>query len=309
VSRVVNDEGGFSEATRARVLDAVAELDYHPNVLARGLITRRTSTIALITPVISDPFFPEVAEGVQLAARDHGFTMFFATSDDDLGRQASVLNSLESHAVDGIIIFPARESTDSLLPFAERGFRMVVIDADIDHANVCTVSSDLRRGAHLAVDHLVARGCRDIAMIANERSSPTRRHRETGFHGALAEHGRTSDRIVRGRANETEGRSGMRRLLEQYPTIDGVFAYNDLMAIGAMQEIRRTGRVVPDDIAVVGCDDIHMSQVVSPALTTIHIDREALGREAVRRLLELCDGNTEQHDVLLPVTLSIRDSA
>ena len=86
VSRVVNDEGGFSDATRARVLDAVAELHYRPNVLARGLITRRTATIALITPVISDPFFPEVAEGVQLAAREHGLTMFFATTEDDIGR-------------------------------------------------------------------------------------------------------------------------------------------------------------------------------------------------------------------------------
>lgn len=309
VSRVVNDEGGFSPATRARVLDAVAELHYRPNVLARGLITRRTSTIALITPVISDPFFPEVAEGVQWAARDHGLTMFFATTDDDLGRQASVLASLEAHSVDGVIIFPSRESGDALLPFADRGLQMIVIDADIEHDNACVVSSDLRHGARLAVDHLVARGCREIAMIASQRAAPWPRSRQDGFRAGAAAHGVAGDRIAHVSRTVDGGRLGLRRLIEQHPAIDGIFAYNDLMAIGALQELQRIGRSVPDDVAVIGCDDIHMGAVVTPALTTVRIDRETLGREAVRRLVELRDGVADHAEVVLPVSLTVRASA
>lgn len=309
VSRVVNNEGGFSDATRARVLDAVAELHYRPNVLARGLITRRTSTIALITPVISDPFFPEVAEGVQLAAREHGLTMFFATTDDDVGRQASVLASLEAHSVDGIIIFPSREAADTLLPFLDRGLPMVVIDAEIDHDNAAVVSSDLRHGARLAVDHLVQRGCREIGMIASGRTAPHRRRREDGFREALTAHGHTDQHLVRVNPTLSDGRIGVRRLLEMNPAIDGIFAYNDLMAIGAMQELHRMGRSVPDDVAIVGCDDIQMSEVVTPSLTSIRIDRETLGREAVRRLVELRDGDVDHNDVVIPVSLTARESA
>ena len=106
-----------------------------------------------------------------------------------------------------------------------------------------------------------------------------------------------------------DGRIGVRRLLELHPSIDGIFAYNDLMAIGAMQELHRMGRSVPDDIAIVGCDDITMSEVVTPSLTTVRIDRETLGREAVRRLVELRDGDVDHREVVIPVSLTIRDSA
>lgn len=307
VSRVVNDEGGFSEATRTRVLDAVEELSYRPNVMARGLITRRTSTIALVAPVINDPFFPEVADGVQRAAREVGLNMFFASTDDDLDRQNSVLDSLESHAVDGVIIFPHGENSAPLLPFARRGMQMVVIDAPVDHPNLRMVASDLGRGATMAVEHLMSVGRRRLGMIANEKSPADRRWREDGYLAVGA--GLESQSIVRAQANFEGGRRGARQLLDEVPDLDGLFAYNDMMAIGAMRELAAMGKAVPDDVAVVGCDDIQMSAFVSPSLTTIQIDRERLGQEAVRTLLALRDGEPDHDDIVVPVSLVHRESA
>jgi len=308
VSRVVNDEGGFSDATRRRVLDAVEALSYRPNIMARGLITRRTSTIALVAPVISDPFFTEVADSVQRAAREVGLNMFFASTDDDFDRQVAVLDSLDQHAVDGVIVFPLGEISEPLLPHAERGLQMVVVDTPTEHRNLRTVSSDLAGGARMAVEHLLATGRRKLGMIAHVNSPPERRWRETGFCNALPDD--IEPLVVRESADIDGGRRGIDRLLELRPDLDGVFAYNDLMALGATRELKARGVDVPREIAVVGCDDIQISALVSPSLTTIQIDRERLGIEAVRALLALRDGEPEDSaGSVIPVTLICRESA
>ena len=128
VSRVVNDEGGFSEATRVKVLEAVEDLGYQPNMLARGLITRRSGTVGLVGVDMTDPFFPAMAEGIQNEARETGRTMFFASNDGDPQRQAEVFRSLWSHAVDGVIVFPAPGSIEQLTAYARRGMPLVIVD-------------------------------------------------------------------------------------------------------------------------------------------------------------------------------------
>jgi len=311
VSRVVNDEGGFSDETRKKVLDAVEALSYRPNVMARGLITRRTSTIALVAPVISDHFFPEVADSVQRAAREIGLNMFFASTDDDLAVQHDVLDSLESHAVDGVIIFPIGEASGALVPFADRGMPMVVIDTPADHPNLRMVSSDLTSGARMAVEHLIGSGRRRLGMLAHVNSPVGRRWREDGFCSGLP--AGIEPIVVRESANSEGGRIGIRRLLEALPDLDGVFAYNDMMALGAIRELHAQGRSVPDDVAVVGFDDIQMSALVAPSLTTIQIDRERLGIEAVQTLISLRNGDLDDNDgrmgPVIPVSLIRRESA
>ncbi|MGB3735405.1 MAG: LacI family DNA-binding transcriptional regulator [Ilumatobacter sp.] len=306
VSRVVNDQGGFSEATRERVLAAVAELGYRPNQMARGLITQQSNTLAFLVPVLSDPFFPEVAEGIHHAARDAGLTMLFAMSGGDAATQTTVLSELEAHSPVGVIVFPSGQDVSLLTPFLERGMRMVCVDTPIDHPNASAVLSDLRAGTKLAVERMLRRGCRQLAMISSSVTPPNQRRRQDAFVDSLPEGMEPLVEIVE--PTGKGGRSAMAELLERNPAIDGVFAYNDVMAVGAMQTLHSLGKRIPDDVAVIGCDDIATSAVVTPSLTTIRIDRELLGQSAVQMLRDLDADRLAQSSIVLPVELIVRDS-
>ncbi len=311
VSRVVNDEGGFSEATRRKVLDAVEQLGYQPNMLARGLITRRSGTVGLVGGGMTDPFFPALAEGIQRKAREAGRTMFFASTDSDPVRQADVLKSLWSHAVDGVIVFPALDTIEQLTGYARRGLPVVIVDDQAEAPNLACVSFDLETGASMATQHLLDRGRRRLGMIASSLSPPRRRNRERGFLRALRESAADSSPpvVVRLPPTVEGGEAGMLQLLDRYPDIDGIFAYNDLVAVGAMRAAKARGRRVPDDVAVVGCDDIDMSSLVTPALTTIRLDRPLLSQEVTLALHELIDSpGSPREPVMLPVELVVRES-
>lgn len=311
VSRVVNDEGGFSEATRVRVLEAVEDLGYQPNMLARGLITRRSGTVGLVGVDMTDPFFPAMAEGIQNAARETGRTMFFASNDGDSQRQAEVFRSLWSHAVDGVIVFPAPGTIDQLAGYARRGMPLVVVDDIVEFPNLASVSFDLEDGAIKAAQHLLATGKRRIGMIGSEITVPRTRRRERGFFQAFESPpvGAELPELVRVQPTVGGGAAGLQKLLERRPDLDGIFAYNDSMAVGAMRAAQASGYRVPDDIAIVGCNDIEMSALVNPGLTTIRLDRPRLSAEAIRVLHELIEEPTSNPTPLvLPVELVIRES-
>ena len=311
VSRVVNDEGGFSDATRRRVLDAVEQLGYRPNMLARGLITRRSGTIGLVGGGMTDPFFPALAEGIQRRAREAGRTMFFASTDSDPDRQAEVLTSLWSHAVDGVIVFPALDTIGQLTDYARRGLPVVIVDDQAEAPNLACVSYDLAAGATMAVQHLQGTGRRNIGMIASVLSPPQRRNRERGFLEAIRDTRPEPSPapMVRVLPTVEGGESGLPELLERNPDLDGLFAYNDLVAIGAMRAAKARGRRVPDDLAVIGCDDIEMSSLVTPSLTTVRLDRPRLCEEVTDALTQLIDTPAlVRQPVVLPVDLVVRDS-
>jgi LacI family transcriptional regulator len=289
VSRVVNEQGGCSSETRDRVLAAVASLGYRPNMLARGLITRRTGSIGVVGTEMADPFFTELADGVQLAARETRQTMFFASTDSDPARQHEVLHSLWSHGVDGVIIFPAAGSEVEIIEMARTGLPIVLVDSPgVRAPNLGNISSDLFEGAQQAVRHLVERGRTTIGMAANAYSVPENRppRRESGYRSILEGSAMGYDPSLTARCPNTVvgGRQAARDLLDRHPTLDAIFAYNDLMAIGIVQELTRLGRRVPDDIAVVGFDDIAFCEALNPPLTSVRIDRDHLGREALALL-------------------------
>lgn len=311
VSRVVNDEGGFSEATRARVLEAVEDLGYQPNMLARGLITRRSGTVGLVGVDMTDPFFPAMAEGIQNAARETGRTMFFASNDGDPQRQTEVFRSLLSHAVDGVIVFPAPGTVDELAAYARRGMPLVIVDDIVEFPNLASVSFDLEDGAKQAAQHLLATGRRRIGMIGSEVTVPRTRRRERGFRQAFenAPTGTQTPDLVRVHPTVTGGSDGLQRLLARRGDLDGIFAYNDLIAVGAMRAAQSAGYRVPDDLAIVGCNDIEMSALVSPGLTTIRLDRPRLSAEAIRVLHDLIETpGANPAPVVLPVELVVRES-
>ncbi len=306
VSRVVNNEDVVAEPTRSRILAAIAELGYRPNPLARALITQRSGTLGLIAADNTDPFFTELAERIERIATDMGLTMLFASSRGDADHQRSLLETMRSHAVDGVLMFPVPNTETQLLEFARNGLTLVTIDEDLEGENLSSVASDIRTGAVLAVGHLRDRGCHRIAMVASDYK--LRRAREAGYRSALAPGAAVL--VERAQPLAAGGLEAMNRLLVREPAIDGVFAYNDLMALGAIRALVASGRKVPDDVRVVGFDDIDVSAMVLPALTTIRTDRQRLGQEAVARLVELRGRRGERRTPsVLPVELVIRESA
>ncbi len=304
VSRVVNGEGGFSAATEARVRAAISELGYRPDLVARSLVTRRTQTIGLVGGAMTDPFFPEVAEGVHEAASQRGLTMLFAATDDRIERQGEIIDSLRSRSVDGIILFPAEGGVEPLLPLVQQGLRLVAINPATTDDRINSISSAIEAGARTAVDHLRSGGCRRIVFIGNAGASSVRR--ELGYREAA---GQAEPRIVEVEPTADGGRRGTQEALERWPDIDGIFAYNDLVAMAALRVLDEADRAVPDDIAVIGFDNIGLSAHLKPPLSTVDLDQGGLGRRAVELLtaaIEEPDGPARQ--LVHPTTLEVRSS-
>ena len=310
VSRVVNDEGGYSEATRRRILDAIEELRYRPNLLARGLITRRSGTVGLVVRNLTDPLFLMLAATAQDVFREQGRNMFLSSSGDDADRQGEVLQSLWSHAVDGMVVVPVRDSLHQLIDYSRRGVPIVVVGSLVDARNVACVMFDVEASARLGVRHLLDAGRRSIGIIGSATSSDALCSGEEGLSGAVAMAPDAQAPLVRVRPTVAGGASGLEELLELSPDLDGVLACNDFVAIGAMGWARAHGRRVPEDIAVVGLGDIESCALVTPALTTIRLDATLLTRAVADALQRLAGNPDEQLEpVILPVELVERDSA
>lgn len=305
VSRVVNGEGGFSTATEARVRAAIDELGYRPNLLARSLITKRSMTIGLVGGAMTDPFFPELAEGVHEAASSLALTTLFAATDDRVDRQHQVVESLRSRAVDGIIVFPAGSLIEPIRRLVDDGLNVVAINPIETSDTVPSISSDITGGARTAIAHLQSRGRRRIAFLGSDSEHSIRR--ESGYREAL---GDDEPLVAKANPNADGGLIGAQEILDRWPDADAIFAYNDLMAMAALRVLEAAGRTVPDDVAVVGFDNIGLSAHLKPPLTTVDLDQRNLGRLAVELLVETIDAPEKSpRHVTHPARLVIRASS
>lgn len=313
VSRVVNNLGEISDETRQRVLAAIDELGYRPSKVARALVTQRTDTVGLILGDITNPFFSEFACGVLNAAQARGYDVFLCNSGARVEAEIRALYSLADHNVDGVIIFPSWRNLDRLKAFAERHRPLVVMNRVFgEHPRVARISTDNFGGASKATDYLIRKGHTAIGMLAGYSASPELMERVRGFRESLARHGLpvVDEWIITCIPVLKHGYRATRRLLTRHPQVTAIFAYNDLLAVGALQACKELGRHVPDECAVVGFDDIQLASLVTPSLTTIHLDKYELGRQAVDRLLEML----QEPDGIFPpirldVELVIRESA
>ena len=309
VSRVVNDEGGYSEATRQRILEAIEELRYRPNLLARGLITRRSGTVGLVVRDLGDPLFVLLAATAQDAFREQGRSMFFASSGNDADRQGEVLQSLWSHAVDGMIVVPVGDSSHQLSDYGRRGVPIVAVGTLVDAPNVVCVVFDAEAGVRLGADRLLDTGRRSIGLIGSSAWSYALCSGTESLGDAFAASPDAQVSVVQVQPTVDGGAAGMEELLAMRPDLDGILACNDFVAIGAMGVARARGKRVPDDIAVLGFGDIESCAYVTPALTTVRLDANLLAGAVVAALERLIDQPGEQHDpVVLPVELVVRDS-
>ena len=313
VSNVVNGYVHVTAGTRARVQQAIDELHYRPNLAARQLRQGRSDVIALALPELDLPYFAELARSVIRCAEEKGWTVLIDQTDGLVEREQLVLDGIRGRLIDGLIFSPIalgaadlerRRDTTPLVLLGER-----VFDGPADHVAIDNVLA-----ARAATAHLINLGRGRIAAIGVQPlpTSQTAHLRLRGYQEALAEAGlpaRPEWAVEVDRYHRADGAAAMRRLLELPERPDAVFCFNDLIALGAMREAYEQGVRVPDDLAVVGWDDIEEGRYSTPTLTTISPDKQRIAALAVDFLAaRLGAGSEPPHEATAPFTLAVRES-
>ena len=288
VSRVINNLPRVADTTRQRVLDTIERLHYTPNFAGRMLATQRTHTLGLIITDITNPFYPAVVRGVEAAAQNHGFSVLLYDTAENKQREAQALQLLRERQVDGLVICSSRLGTSRLAQVAHGKMPIVFINSQPALTTVGSVETDHEAGMRAAVEHLVHLGHRHIAYLGGPRASQVQQRRLKAFRDASGDLG---VRTLEGSKQPTiaGGEAGTHEFLCKFdpnlrPT--ALITYNDLMASGALLALRACGMHVPEDLSLIGHDDIPMAALLSPALTTVRQPMQELGSRAVAMLAE-----------------------
>jgi DNA-binding LacI/PurR family transcriptional regulator len=304
VSRVINNVRNVDPQLAEAVRAAVEQTGYVPNQAARSLVTRRTNSVALVVSegehrsvpvsdpfvgrIFTDPFFGRIVSGLFSVLRPRAVNlvlMFVET--DEMRRQ--LLGYLRQGHVDGVLLVSSHAQDPLPRMLTESGLPAVLSERPAAELSISYVDSPQRVGAALAAEHLARRGCRHVATISGPLDMPAGRDRLDGFRDEMAKYGYAHIPAVEGYFTQDSGSAAMARLLDEYPEIDGVFAANDLMALGAVTVLHERGRRIPQDTAVVGFDDSHAAVLCRPALTTVHQPVEEMAAEMARLLLDRID--------------------
>jgi LacI family transcriptional regulator len=313
VSKVLRNQGRISEVTRKRVLQRAKKLNYQMNWVARSLVTRRTYTIGLLLPEFAHPFFAEIARSVAQTVRPHGYHVVISSFEEDPELEASEVDCLLARQVDGLIIASAQPARrlDVFQRVQERKIPYVLIDRPIPGVRACFVGVDNRAIGRLATEHLIARGCRRIGHLRGPEVGIAVQ-RMDGYRSALAHRGlRPHPRyIVAGGHGDDSGYEGMRKMLQLLPLPDGVFCYNDPVAIGAIKAIVEAGLELPKDIAVVGAGNVHYGDMLAVPLTTVDQGTCRIGGLAAELLIARIASKRPLHpkQILIPPRLVERES-
>lgn len=311
VSHVINGTRFVDPETEARVLQAIKSLGYRPNMLARSLRRRETRTIGLLVPDNSNPYFADVARVIEDAGFVEGYSVILCNSDRSKIKEAAYIDVLLSKQIDGLILMSSSEPLNQLSRILDARVPMVVVGHDSGDLPVSQVLIDNEQGGRLAGEYLLRLGHRRIGCIAGPGDTTGSWSRIVGFRRALEAAGvlLPPELILQGDFRFTGGAKAIRELLRRDAGLTAVFAANDQMAIGAMNTLHREGRLVPDDISVIGFDNAALAAEVLPALTTIAQPIPLLGREIVRLLLDqIAKPGGPPSRVVLPTTLVERES-
>ncbi|NHN33075.1 LacI family DNA-binding transcriptional regulator [Paenibacillus agricola] len=309
VSRVLNKNGYVHTETENKVADAIQRLDYEPNAVARGLANQKTMTLALILPDITNPYFPLLSKAVENVARAYGYSVILCNADDHLGEPKSYIELLRQAYIGGIIFATHALEPQDIDYLNKHQIPFVVLDR-APTRQYSVVRSRNYEGAKLAVRHLLDSGCRQIAHIYGPPEIFTASERRQGYMDSVQAYDwYRPELMVPGDFQLEGGMEAAKQLMERHPDIDGIFAGNDLMAVGALKALLRMGIKVPEQVAICGFDGIFLTEVIEPELTTIAQPIYEMGALAVKILLGKIAGSDDLDQVHeLEVSLVVRQS-
>ncbi len=297
VSRVLNDRKGVGEETRQKVKKIIDEFEYNPNLLARGISTSKTKTIGIIIPDITNPFFPALVKSIEVELSAQGYTIILCNTDADIMREKRAISSCISKRVDGII-FASSQIDSSEVKFMLKRYNMPCVYVDrgsIDPDADAWVFVDNEYAAFLATNFLIQNGNRRVAYISGPPGISTSKERLSGYLAALRQNGIELDPnlIYTGDYTIRSGERAVEELLEK-DSFSALFAANDVMAIGAMKALKKHGLSIPDDVEVIGFDNISICELTEPPLTTIEQPLTEIGRLVARLILDILAGKPVQ---------------
>lgn len=314
VSYVINNgPRPVGKATRARVLRAIRQLDYGPSEVARSLRLQRTRTIGLILPDTANPFYAALAKGVEDTGFGLGYSVLLCHSNYDATRECAYAEVLIAKQVDGVVYIQATPDATTVRRLLQRGIPTVAVDREIPGVEIDCVVADNYGGSRAATEHLLQLGHRRIGCIARASALSNTSERIRGYQTAMRQAGLEAnpDLLVSTGHGYEDGRTAMGQLLRTGSRPTAVVAYPDILAIGAIRAVLDAGLRVPEDISVVGFDDIPPSAFLHPALTTVAMPKWEMGQRATDVLMARIHGGTvgqPAHRMILPTTLIVRES-
>ncbi len=312
VSRVLNRPDTVRPATAARVRAAIAQLHFQPHAGARGLASGRMHALGLITHIISVPFYAPLLQGIESAARHHGLDLLIHCTQDEPCPGPGFQRPLGPHNTDGLLVFAGGLAIDELKYLRRRDFPVVLLyQTPPDDLSIPSVTIENRGSAREVVEHLIAvHGCRRIAFLSGPESQQDSLLRELGYRDALAAHSISFDPalVSFGGIKGSAALAVSERWLRDCMPLDAIFAWDDDTALEVIRALQAAGKRVPEDIAVVGFDDIHLAHYLAPPLTTVRTPVEQVGREAVHQLVRLINTGHADAVTSLPTQLVIRRS-
>lgn len=317
VSRVLNNTAPVKDSTRSKIMRLIDQYQFQPNALARGLSKKETGTIGVILPDVTNPFFPEVFSGIERMARDMGYTFFLCDTLGDYERESQYLNILREKQVDGIIFLGGRinlsrckpELAEEVVETANR-IPLVLVNGNLPGTSLYRVITNESKGAEIATQYLIDSGHRDIAFIAGNDNMSTTAQKVKAFKRIMACNGLSvpSARVLYGDFSMASGERLMKRILAEAERPTAVFCVNDFTAVGALKAAMKAGVNVPNDISIVGFDDIPLASAIYPELTTIKQQMDQLGSTAVQVLHRLIMKEKVKKLTVIEPELVVRES-
>jgi len=314
VSRVLNRRAELSllPETRERVVAAANRLGYRPSALARSLRLRRTFTLGMLVPDITNPFFPPIIKGVEDTAHARGYNLILCNTMDSSEREATYLRVLRERQVDGLLIASSFMADSTISELRREKFPYVLLNRATRGSDDLAVLPNNREGTAAGIDHLVELGHRRIGLVGGPQTTMTGQERLANARAALRRHRLAADDAMVAIADgfsEEAGYIAARRLLREGEAPTAIFTANDLIALGTLRAAREAGLVVPDDLSIVGFNDIPQADLFDPPLTTVHVPQLEMGAKAASLLIAQLEREPiDQRRVVLDATLVIRGS-
>jgi LacI family transcriptional regulator, repressor for deo operon, udp, cdd, tsx, nupC, and nupG len=311
VSRVINNHPYVAEEKRVVVLEAMKSLGYVPNSAARSLRNQKTGMLAVLVPRITNPFFSQLIETIEIAASEHGYQLIVCQTRYLAKKELDYLNLLKTKQIDGVILTSIENDWETITPFLKYG-PIVICNEPNERANVPMVTLDHYYGGYIATKHLIEQGHKRIAYCCGEYKSSISRHRELGFLKALSESNLSFDEqhAFRNAISVKDGKEIFNRIKEMKSKPTAIFTGGDEVAVGILAEAKMHGWKVPEQLSVVGFDNQTITELVQPTITTVHQPIDQMGQKVVELLLEKIKSKTKIYrDVhCLPLELIIRES-